>query len=300
MLKSRFLSSLLTFLLPVALFAGDRPNALVSISVASLRSSNAHIAEMETQALMGTPLILKKRTGDWFLAELPDGYTAYIHHTAVTPADHARWVSAPRLIATLPVETHIIADTLNPSSIISDFPLGCIVEGEKSPTSIFSSVTLPDGRKGYVQSIAVEPFREWMEREFDPYRVLRLAEALTGVPYLWGGRSSKLIDCSGLTQLCYFDAGILLPRNASEQAEVGEDIPLTALQPGDLLFFRNEKDKVIHVAIHKDGSLYIHSSGMVHTSSRDSANALYNGRTVHFARRPGATATKVLDSPWYF
>lgn len=289
----------LTLMLPALLFAGEQPDALVSVSVASLRSAPSHSSEMETQALMGTPVKLGEHSGDWIMAELPDGYSAYIHHSAVTPVDFMQWTASPRLIATLPVETHIIADTLNPASVLSDFPLGCIVEGVKNATGNFSQITMPDGRKGFVYSVAVEPFRQWMTREFDPLRIVRLAEALTGVPYLWGGRSSKMIDCSGLTQLCYFDSGLLLPRNASAQAEIGTDVPLNSLQPADLLFFRNENGKVTHVAIHKSGSLYIHASGMVHTSSRDSSHPLYNGRTVHFARHP-AGVTRVSDSPWYF
>ena len=202
---------LLSLLLPVNLLAGERPDALVSISVASMRSAPSHPSEMETQALMGTPVKLGEHSGDWIKAELPDGYSAYIHRTAVTPVNHQEWVVSPRLISILPVETHIIADTLNQSSILSDFPIGCIVSGTKNYTGNFTEITMPDGRKGFVQSVAVEPFYQWMERDLDPQRIVRLAEALTGVPYLWGGRSSKMIDCSGRTQLCYFDSGILLP-----------------------------------------------------------------------------------------
>ncbi len=298
MLIFRLFATLL-LILPVCLSAGELPDALVSISVASLRSAPSHASEMETQALMGTPVKIGEQSGDWISATLPDGYSAYIHRSAVTPVNHGEWIASPRLIATLPVETHIIADTLNPASILSDFPIGCIVEGTKNNTGNYTEITLPDHRKGFVQSIAVEPFSQWMQRDFDPQRIVRLAEALTGVPYLWGGRSSKMIDCSGLTQLCYFDSGILLPRNASQQADAGKLIDFESLQPADLLFFRNDNGKIVHVAIHKSGSFYVHASGLVHTSSRDASHPLYNGRTVHFASRP-LNAIKVSDSPWYF
>ncbi|WP_414675689.1 C40 family peptidase [Methyloceanibacter sp.] len=72
----------------------------------------------------------------------------------------------------------------------------------------------------------------------DPVAV---AEAFLGTPYLWGGRTSIGLDCSGLVQLAFEAAGYTVPRDADMQlAELGEPVPWsegTALRRGDLVFW---------------------------------------------------------------
>lgn len=284
------------------------PNAIVRLSVASLRAEPSHASELETQALLGTPVLLTDTVdgGEWAMAELPDGYKAYMPLSAVVPMPNASaWRRSDRLIGTLPMQIPIYADTIT-GEVMSDFVMGCIVEGSVEPGSDYAFVTLPDGRQGWVLSSAVAPFAEYMSRGDDAFEDMTKVELLMGTPYLWGGRSTKAIDCSGLTQLIYFDCGLILPRNASQQALCGEAVALTeqSLSPGDLLFFKNDAGRVTHVAIYRDESTYIHASGMVHISSMDPTQYLYNGRTVHFARRLTGRNPKgvveVINHPWYF
>lgn len=291
--------ALLFSLLSALAAQGADPNGLVRLAVAPLRAQATHSSEMETQALMGTPVRLLETDGDWTRCELPDGYVAYIHNTAVVATDSAvmtQWRVSPRLICTSAYETHVFSRPDAASLPVSDFSLGCIAEGVKSD-SAFTAVILPDGRAGWVETAAVEPFESHMKRPFDPERVIQLADALTGSSYLWGGRSVKGVDCSGLTQLCYFDCGILLPRNASAQALAGERVDEP--ERGDLLFFENEEGRVTHVAIYDAASIYIHSSGLVHRSSMDPSHPLYNGRRVTSVMRPGRV-NPVTEHPWYF
>ena len=287
---------------------------LVNVSAASLRHDPAHASEMETQALYGTPLeILSDSLADWCMCRMPDGYEAYIPRSAFAPKteqEMARWRSADRLIVTASGEHHLVADTLSasPRNVVSDVTWLSILEGRKAPGSAFALATLPDGRQGYLPASAVADFAEWAARGPSADAIADAAYAMRGVPYLWGGASSKAVDCSGLTQLCYFSAGLLLPRNASQQAKAGAGIDLAdsaALRRADLLFFgEGEGERITHVALFDGDSRFIHASGRVFESSFDPQHPLYIPRRVLKAVRilgtPQAAAMAVAHHPAYF
>uniref|UniRef100_UPI00404AD985 C40 family peptidase n=1 Tax=Flavobacterium sp. TaxID=239 RepID=UPI00404AD985 len=89
-------------------------------------------------------------------------------------------------------------------------------------------------------------------------------------PYLWGGKSPLGIDCSGFTQMVYKLNGYVLPRDASQQALVGESLSfIEECEPGDLAFFDNEEGKIIHVGIMLPDYHIIHASGQVRIDSID-------------------------------
>lgn len=89
-------------------------------------------------------------------------------------------------------------------------------------------------------------------------------------PYLWGGKSVYGIDCSGLMQQTFKVHGLLLPRDAWQQAELGETIHLPAeAQCGDLAFFDNADGKIIHVGMLLSPTEIIHASGWVRIDAFD-------------------------------
>jgi hypothetical protein len=147
----------------------------------------------------------------------------------------------------------------------------------------WTKVMLPSGKTGYVPSKELkvhEGFRsiamgEGNAESISPEvteAIIAEAEKLVGVPYLWGGMSSKGVDCSGLVRICHIMNGILLPRNASQQIKCGDRVELDELQRGDLVYFGtpatdDKPMRVTHVGIYLGNGRIIHSSHRVRINS---------------------------------
>jgi cell wall-associated NlpC family hydrolase len=83
--------------------------------------------------------------------------------------------------------------------------------------------------------------------------VLRAAMSRRGLPYVWGAAGPRAFDCSGLVQWSFAQAGIVMPRVAADQALAGPAVPVSKLQPGDLLFYHTDPTDptyISHVAIY--------------------------------------------------
>jgi hypothetical protein len=82
---------------------------------------------------------------------------------------------------------------------------------------------------------------------------LRAAVSRVGMPYVWGAAGPTSFDCSGLVQWSLARAGVAMPRVAADQARTGSAVPVSRLQPGDLLFYRTDPtapNYISHVAIY--------------------------------------------------
>jgi len=82
---------------------------------------------------------------------------------------------------------------------------------------------------------------------------LRAAESRQGLPYVWGAAGPSAFDCSGLVQWAFAQAGIRMPRVADDQARAGPAVPISELEPGDLLFYHTDPTApgyISHVAIY--------------------------------------------------
>lgn len=111
---------------------------------------------------------------------------------------------------------------------------------------------------------------------------IKAAESQLGVPYVWGGESpSRGFDCSGLTQWSWRQAGVSLPRTAQEQYDAIAHVPLTALQPGDLLFWDDGTSSVQHVAMYVGAGQVIQAP---HTGTTVSFSAIWGSGLVGAGR----------------
>jgi cell wall-associated NlpC family hydrolase len=122
----------------------------------------------------------------------------------------------------------------------------------------------------------------------------RTALEFLTVPYVFGGRSRTGTDCSGLTDVAYEAAGLMLPRDARQQVIVGQMAgtywSYKSLQPGDLIFFCDNTGKVFHTGVSLGGMRFIHASPPeVHVSSFDPDDEFYSEEwldNLAFVRRP--------------
>ena len=83
--------------------------------------------------------------------------------------------------------------------------------------------------------------------------MLNAALSRQGLPYVWGAAGPDSFDCSGLVQWSFVQAGIRMPRVAADQARTGPAVPVSQLQPGDLLFYHTDPTDpgyISHVAIY--------------------------------------------------
>jgi cell wall-associated NlpC family hydrolase len=86
--------------------------------------------------------------------------------------------------------------------------------------------------------------------------VVAIAQRYLGVPYVWGGASPSGFDCSGLAMYCYAQVGISLSHGATDQQRASHPVSLSALQPGDLVFFGSASYSH-HVGIYVGGGSMI-------------------------------------------
>jgi gamma-D-glutamyl-L-lysine dipeptidyl-peptidase len=264
---------------------GEKTCGVVSVSVANIRTVHDHQAEMGTQALLGTPLRILKKERGWLYVQTPDSYLGWSDDNIVEmkPAAYEEWTARPKIIVTAEYAS-ARESKASGSQQVGDLVAGCIL-ALRSDAGTHYKVEYPDTRVGYVRKKDCARLQTYLSKtKATPKTIVATAKRFMGLPYFWGGTSSKAVDCSGFTKTVYFLNGIQLPRDASQQALVGEPIDTTGginLHPGDLLFFGakakgDRRERVTHVAISLGGKRFIHSSGQVRCNSLDPKDPDYS------------------------
>ncbi len=280
--------------------------ALVKLSIATLRCDPKHSGEVATQCVMGTPIRVIEEVGEWLRVQCPDDYIAYVPESSViflSDKDFEAWRQSERYIVTV-YDDRLVTKPKGDETV-SDLVLGNILQ-IKNKKGKWLELSTPDGRTGWVQKSSVEEFDKWAKQSLDLKKIEKTARRMMGSSYLWGGTSTKVTDCSGLVKVSYFSNGVILQRDASQQALTGKKIAdWHDAELCDLLFFGNSKTgRVTHVGLYLRDGKYIHCSGQVKINdlTPDAPDYLYSPLSI--SRINGMIGTKgikyVRNHDWYF
>jgi hypothetical protein len=208
-------------------------------------------AEQVTQLVLGETAKVLEHQGDWRRVRLDlDRYEGWVHIGYALETDHeiARgW----RDSASAWSEGAVMRTE---DGVIVRLPVRARA-GLALPR-----IDLPDGRRGLLGAGTITPHARVMVRARAVSPELWALRAFAGTPYQWGGVTPWGVDCSGLVQTTFLARGITLHRDAAQQAEQGEPVPLGEHRPGDLLFFSDRGDRITHVAFAGPSDTLIHST----------------------------------------
>lgn len=240
---------------------------------APVRRAPRFDAILDTQALFGETLTVYDEREGWSWAQLDgDGYVGYVPTDALS----AEIVPPTHRVRALRTYVFTAPERKVPPLRLLSLNAGLAVVDEAD-----GFVRLHDG--GFVFAAHAAPVGE-VEADF-----VAVAERFLGTPYLWGGRTSIGIDCSGLVQLALVTSGVQAPRDSDMiEAALGTALPdpadLGALRRGDLLFWEGhmgvmlDEARLLHATAH-------HMATVIEPVGDTASRIVDLGRTITSIKR---------------
>ncbi len=209
----------------------------IGAPVSNLHRSPAAGALVDSQLLYGERFRVYDQKGAWAWGQCQhDDYVGYVRLDDL--------ISCQNITHRLGVlRSHIYTDPDIKSRPLMALSLGARVS-IKGIDGRFSELS----SGGFVLSAHIQP----VDKATEDY--VATAQKFIGTPYLWGGRESLGIDCSGLVQICLMQAGLACPRDSDlQEASVGNKVAGDP-QYGDLVFWKG------HVGLMAGDGHFIHAN----------------------------------------
>jgi gamma-D-glutamyl-L-lysine dipeptidyl-peptidase len=230
--------------------------------------------EAVTECLLAEPLLLLKETAtNDFLCHSGEGYVGYVSGKLLcrmTEPQFTAYLAGPRV--------RILQDTSAGGDLV--VRVGTQLKWVTSAGAM-TLAQLPTGETIEIPASVCRVIDQPPHTDLEA--VIESARQLLGAPYLWGGKSSLGVDCSGLMQVAFAAQGLFLPRDASQQIYLGK---LTGtrwfragIQRGDTLYFLGPRGNIAHTGIYLGHGEYLEATtpAVTITSLRPDAEN-YNAR----------------------
>ena len=257
-------------------FVDGRPER-VTVSSAALRREPRPDAAQETEALFGEDVLVFETTEEgWSWVQLQgDSYVGWTASAALGPGGDGptHRIAVPRTLLFPGPDIKLPP--------LMGLPMGALVTvtGEAEDRNARYALTTPTGA-------IVTQHLQTLGAPADDF--VAVAERFLGMPYLWGGKTTLGIDCSGLVQLALGMAGVEAPRDTDMQ-ERALGTRLAGIEPlrrGDLVFWKG------HVGIMLDGQMLLHANAHHMMTAREPlaeavARTAARGSAVTSIRRLG-------------
>ena len=209
------------------------------VPCAAIRTAADDGSELQDQLLFGEAFDVLDFKDGWSWGQaVRDGYVGYVR-----TGDLALRLETPtHRVRMLRTFGYVRPDLKAPAG--GGYSLNTLVRAGRSENGFIEA-----GEAGWIYEAHLAPIGEF---ETDPVAV---AGRFLGAPYLWGGRDSLGLDCSGLIQQAFYACGLACPRDTDQQmATFSEPAPLSELGRGDLVFWRG------HVGIMVDAERLLHAN----------------------------------------
>jgi gamma-D-glutamyl-L-lysine dipeptidyl-peptidase len=242
-------------------------NGILSLPVLPVRSEPSERAEMTTQLLFGERIEILETSDSWaFIRNMADDYEGWVTSKMLTSVSQDMMTVLNSYQSILLREPVTIFRSVDMGDFFLPAGSSLFVQGKRFfflngelLTELFLEKELPDAPSSFMLA----------------ERVLESAFRFLNAPYLWGGKTILGMDCSGLTQVSAAIHGFQLPRDARDQAALGEEQFLSLALPGDLAFFANQEGKIVHVGMVCGSGKIVHASGSVRIDVLDE-RGIYN------------------------
>lgn len=189
----------------------------------------SHIGRRDSQLLHGEPFEIQSVQEDWaYGRSVLDGYTG---HVRLTDIDNRR-MKTTHAVATIHTNTYPAPDFKTQPSLTLSFMSRVAVDPKRTQDGFVALKGFTDTWIPQSHLIALKDLKK------NPADIVETAMMFSGTPYIYGGRSARGIDCSGLVQIALQRNGVFCPRDADQQQDqIGKPVRLANIRRGDIVYF---------------------------------------------------------------